>query len=199
MLKKDECAQQVIDFLKVFKYYEDEFFGTAYYDIMQRKNAVSRKPKNITKDDDVNMVYEECYAIINAIDAFEFVGEAEFVNVRTAIATVLTIFNARRGGEPVRLQGSQWIEALNGDWLDEDDTDEEDMLVTFQTGKGKDHLVPVFFPSETIKGMNFLTDNAIRKQAGVSIKNTYVFASTRGSDSYVSGWHCMNDVLCACQ
>ena len=62
-------------------------------------------------------------------------------------------------------------------------------------GKGKDHLVPVFFPEETWKAMHFLCDKNYRSQAGVSVKNAYIFASTRNSDSHVSGWHCVNHIL----
>ena len=65
----------------------------------------------------------------------------------------------------------------------------------FCSGKGKDHLVPVFFPKETWKAMHFLCNETNRKQAGVSQKNKYIFASTRGSDSHITGWHCMNDIL----
>ena len=67
--------------------------------------------------------------------------------------------------------------------------------LSFFLGKGKDHLVPVFFTKEVWKGMVFLCDKSIRAQAGVNIKNEYIFASTRGSDSHVNGWHCMNEVL----
>ena len=56
-------------------------------------------------------------------------------------------------------------------------------------------MVPVFFHKETWKGMELLCDETIREQVGISRKNKYIFASTRGSDSHVSGWHCMNDVL----
>ena len=63
------------------------------------------------------------------------------------------------------------------------------------SGKGKDHLVPVFFPRETWNAMHFLCDESNRRQAGVSEKNKYIFSSTRNSDTHVSGWHCVNDIL----
>ena len=43
--------------------------------------------------------------------------------------------------------------------------------------------------------MHFLCDETIRNRAGVSPKNKYIFSSTRGSDSHITGWHCMNDIL----
>ena len=69
------------------------------------------------------------------------------------------------------------------------------MLVTFQTGKGADHLVPVIFPPDSVSSLKYLTDPEIRGLAGVLPSNDYIFASTQGSDSHASGWHCINDIL----
>jgi len=69
------------------------------------------------------------------------------------------------------------------------------MLITYQTGKGADHLVPLIFPPETIKAMKFLIDKSVRKEAGVNEKNVYVFASTKNSTSHVIGWHCIDEIL----
>lgn len=77
----------------------------------------------------------------------------------------LTIFCARRGGEPARLQIYQWHEAVNGKWIIKEDLpdefDEHSILITYQTGKGADHLMPKIFTSETIQAMKYLTDEQI--------------------------------------
>ena len=86
-----------------------------------------------------------------------------FVSIRSATATCLIIFCAKRGGEPVRLHLYQWNEALYGEWIDKEDIpayfNTETMFHTYQTGKGGDHLVPVLFPPECIKAMQYLTNN----------------------------------------
>ncbi len=38
----------------------------------------------------------------------------KYVEVRDAIVTYLTLFNARRGGEPGRLTLSQWYDVMKG-------------------------------------------------------------------------------------
>lgn len=86
----------------------------------------------------------------------------------------------------------QWEEALTGEWVDEDETN--DMLVTYQTGKGPNHLVPVFFPSETHQAMKFLVDPDNRSLCGVLPTNNCVFAS-KSSNYHTSGWHAINDIL----
>ena len=79
---------------------------------------------NLPRDEDVQMLLDECHAIMTSADVFDFASNS-FVSIRSATATVLIIFNARRGGEPVRLRIKQWQEAVNGEWVDIDDTPEE--------------------------------------------------------------------------
>lgn len=142
---------------------ENELFGDSIYDINYRKNVQQRKPKNLPKNEDVQKLLQECKNIMNDIDMLDVVSK-QFVAVRAAAATYLTIFNARRGGEPVRLTLTQWEEALRGEW-EEHVTFEEDedvtLLVTFQTGKGADHLVPVMFPTETHSAMRYYCFNIL--------------------------------------
>ena len=69
------------------------------------------------------------------------------------------------------------------------------MYITYHTGKGADHLVPVIFPVETSQAMQYLTSPEVRRDAGVEAGNIYVFASTQKSLGHADGWHCMNDML----
>lgn len=87
----------------------------------------------------------------------------------------------------------QWTEAVNGDWIDHEESRPNDILVTYQTEKGGDHLVRVYFPKETWKGMKLLVDPNTRSLAGVSPKNEFVFASTNNSDT--NNRHAINDIL----
>ena len=69
------------------------------------------------------------------------------------------------------------------------------MLITYQTGKGTDHHVPIIFTSEIIQAMKYLTDEQIRSEAGVNEKNMCVFASTKQNTSHTSDWHFINEIL----
>ena len=136
MKRQDKSADEVVNFLNVLKYYEDDLFGDAYYALNNKKNTTSKKAISLPKEDDVDMIYNECYTTIGNIDAYSYTGEKEFVEIRTATCTPLMLFNARRGGEPPRLVISQWLEAMNGDWIDEEDREKQDadLLITYQTG-----------------------------------------------------------------
>ena len=88
---------------------------------------------------------------------------------------------------------------LNGEWVDHADLPDEfnleTMYIMYQTGKGSDHLVPVIFTPETVKDMQYLTKNEVRKSTDVHKKNPYVFASTHNSKSHAGAWHSVNDIL----
>ena len=194
----DKDSKRVVDFLEVFKLYEHDYFDDAYYELNNRRNSSLRKAVNLPRDEDVQKLADECHKIMNSIDIFDF-NATSYVLVRSAVATSLIIFNARRGGEPVRLRLKQWEEALKGEWMDKvvepEDVHNDTMLVTYQTGKGANHLVPVMFPPETIFAMKYLANQDVRRQAGVMDSNDFVFASTQKSSSHASGWHCINDIL----
>ncbi|XP_065682293.1 uncharacterized protein LOC136095516 [Hydra vulgaris] len=195
---EDERSNRVVDFLKVFKLFENQIFGDAYYDLNYRKNKSLRKPINLPNDADVILLFEECKAIMLSIDLYEH-PLSNYVKIRSATATYLIIFNARRGGEPVRLQIYQWTEAVNGEWVIKGDLpkdfDHSTMLITYQTGKGGDHLVPLIFPLETIKAMEYLTKEKVRLEGEIHKENEYIFASTQNSLGHASGWLCINDIL----
>ena len=174
----DGRSKRVVDFLQVLKLFEDELFGDAYYDLNFRANVNSRKPINLPKDEDVRIILDECKSIMTDITA-----------------TTLILFNARRGGEPVHLTIKQWEEAVNGEWVDEVGESPYEMLVTYQTGKGADHLVPVMFPVETLQAMRYLTNENVRREAGVLPTNNYVFPSLKKSGGHASGWHSINYIL----
>ena len=200
MKNMDDKSKRVTDFVQVLKLFENEIFGDAYYDLNFRKNVNSRKPVNLPSDEDVKLLMNECVEIMGKISDYDFPDPALYTDIRTATLTYLIIFNARRGGEPGRLFFHQWKEALRGDWLEKDslpddfDPDEAN-LITFITGKGADHLVPIIFPVEVLQSMTYLTNMEVRRGAGVSEKNQYVFSSSRNSMGYASGWHAVNQIL----
>lgn len=115
----------------------------------------------------------------------------------------LTIFNGRRGGEPARLTIKEWENALNNVWLDKQRIQntlsesqlESGMKITYQSGKGVNHSVPVLIPTDTIEAMKLLGSADIRSQAGVSEKNIYIFPSTQSSLYHCSGWHSLKNIV----
>ena len=69
-----------------------------------------------------------------------------------------------------------------------DDFDQMPMLITYQTGKGGDDLVPALFPEDTIAVMKYVTNSNIKLEAGVNPRNN-CFPSTQNSLCHASGWY----------
>ena len=110
----------------------------------------------------------------------------------------LTLFNAR-------LTLTEWSEADNSTWLNDQHTRSrssedlekrlcKEMKVTFQSGKGNNHLVPILIPRDTFAAMKLLSDKAQREAADVSSSNTFMFPSTKHSAMHISGWHAVSRV-----
>ena len=196
---EDMRADHVTMFLKVLKGFENDLFGDAYYNLANRRITALRKPINLPKEDDVKILLDQCTKIMSECRPLDFPEPSSFVNIRSAVLTCLIIFNARRGGEPSRLVIQQWEEALRGEWIDScdlpDDFESGSTLITFQTGKGNHHLVPVIFPAETLNAVKYLADPEIRRNASVLPSNKYLFPSTQNGKGHAVGWHSINDIL----
>ena len=165
-------------------------FGDVYYDLNFRKNRTLQKPINLPKTEDVKMLMDECCLILKSVDLYNHPTDS-FLLFRSAVITILILFCPRRGDEPVSLEHYQWQEAIDGTWVAKenlpDDFDQTSMLITCQTGKGGNHLFPVIFPGDTIADVKYVTNPNLRLEAGVNLRNSYVFRSTQNSLSHASG------------
>jgi len=68
------------------------------------------------------------------------------------------------------------------------------MKVTFQAGKGNNHLVPVLIPDNTAEALQQLLDVERRKEYIVQKGNSYLFPCIYGSHNHVNGWHAVGKV-----
>ena len=101
------------------------------------------------------------------------------------------------GGEPSRLKLKNWLDAVDGRWIDEIRVEKleeferelfKSMLIAYQTGKGN-HLVPHLIPRDCVSGLNTLTDPHVRKEVGILEGNPYMIPNTEHSQFHVLGWN----------
>lgn len=204
LIKNDNVqAEQTGQFLDVLHFSKDSFIGGAMYNTNKHRNTNLRRVDNLPNVEDVTKLKNHMVTRIKHIldDKFLHWSSAEYVELRDMVCARLTLFNARRGGEPARLQLSHWTDACNRVWFNKtriaampikDQEYFNDAFVMFQTGKGVNHLVPVLVPEDSVPGLKKLVDPAIRLQCGVSKENNYLFPSTTSSDINASGWHALN-------
>ena len=195
MKNEDNKKERVVDFIQILQLVANEIFGDVIYDVNFRKSVNQCKAKDLPSNEDVRLLMNGCEEVMKSIDVMD-IHSSNFIPVRAATSTYLIIFNARRGGEPLRLLMNQWDEALKREWTDQIPPEEEsDLLVTFQTGKGIYHLVPVMFPPCCHKALQYLCNADVRENANVSRENKHLFPSVGQSTNHASGWHSINDML----
>ena len=68
------------------------------------------------------------------------------------------------------------------------------MKITYQSGKGNNHLVPVLIPLDVLAALEVLTEPTVRQQCSIKSDNMYVFPCTKLSDCHVNGWKAVNRV-----
>lgn len=105
----------------------------------------------------------------------------EFVELRDIACARITLFNARRDGEPARLSLAEWNTGYNRDWFNSSRLasmpDEErqhyisDSTLMYQSGKGATRLVPVIVPPDIFAALKNLGGTEVRRSCGVSDGN----------------------------
>ena len=114
----------------------------------------------------------------------------------------LTIFNARRGGEPAKLELSEWMDADNGVWTKHaqhcEDLELDERLkstkIAYQSGKGM-KLVSLMIPEDTVSALRILANKEIREKSTIHNNNKYVFPSAKLSLDNANGWHSLRNVV----
>ena len=192
---EEESANEVDRFITVLKMNQNLVFGDAKYHINRARQERLRLPSRTPQEADIDTLKKATIKCIEHVtDNYELMGKHEFITLRNAVCSRLTLFNARRGGEPSRLNISQWLD--RGKWMPEEQVkglDEieqkliKSMAVTYQAGKGN-KLVPCLVPMDCMRGMDLLCEKCVRNDAGVLPNNQYVFANTEMSSDHVVGW-----------
>jgi len=195
-------------FLHVLTMCKNMVFGDATYKLNKQRQMKLRRPAQLPPEDDCARLRTYTLSRISELtkDASRQLTPSEFVALRDLVVCRLTMFNARRGGEPARLTVKEWLAAKNDEWLVASDVDKlpafekqlfSDFKLTYQSGKGNNHIVPILFPADTISAMQMLTHDGVRDAAAVSLSNAFAFPSTNGSAEHCSGWHSINRVATA--
>ncbi|PIK51101.1 hypothetical protein BSL78_12013 [Apostichopus japonicus] len=176
----DEKASEFDMFCEVFQLNKDFIFGDATIDALNRNRQENlRKPEALPLEADLKKIKAFTVDTISSMlsDCYKVWDSHAFKELRDLTVSRLTLFNARRGGEPSRLRISEWVDADNNSWISEDQIDKLDPIgkalvhtlkVAYQSGKGNNHLVPVLFPKDCLVSMRKLTDKVCRRQCGIS-------------------------------
>ncbi|KAK3793121.1 hypothetical protein RRG08_030204 [Elysia crispata] len=199
-----EKSVEVDRFSAVLDLNWDYIFYKAQVMCEQRRNTL-RKPQAMPVEEDVSKLRAFILNEMQKLSDDELMkwDHHDFVKMRNLIVSRLTMFNARRGGEPARLTLQEWEEAANNSWVDPQlvqtvkDPLEKSLFkqfkLAYQAGKGSKKLVPILIPIDTVKPiMQFIEQ---RIEVEISDANPFLFANTGTSLDHAVGWQCIKAVI----
>ena len=148
-----------------------------------------RRPQELPADEDVKKLKDCTVRRINELlcDSYQTWDTHSFVEIRDLTVCRLTVFNARRGGEPARLVISESLDAEHNRWLRDggascpqqtspvtsvEFSTFKNLKVTYQGGKCVNHLMPVLIPSNVFEAMRMLSDDYNYGSPPVSTQKT---------------------------
>ena len=111
MEDKDEEASEIDKFVDVLNLNNNYIFGDAQYLLNKGRQIKLRKPDTLPQETDVQMVRTYTIQTVQNLlnDEYLHWTAHEFIQLRDLVACRLTLFNARRGGEPSHLHLSKEV------------------------------------------------------------------------------------------
>ena len=177
--KDNQKAADLGNYMLVLSKSWSSFFKNAEESVITKRLTELRAPVKLPSKSDIIKLRDCTKSTIQDLtgDRFCLLENADFCKLRDALVCRLTLFNARRGGEPSRMVLSELTDALEDKWIDQcrmefvkDDIEKKllcDTKVAYLHASKIAKLVPVLIPKDCWKALNVLVDTKIRRVAGV--------------------------------
>ena len=101
---EDDKASEVDKFLEVFSLHRNILFGDAAYNLNRNRQTNLRRPEQLPAEDDVGKLKNYTVQRVQDVlrDKYQLWTQHDYSEMRDLVVSRLTLFNARRGGEPAR-------------------------------------------------------------------------------------------------
>ncbi|XP_065942405.1 uncharacterized protein [Magallana gigas] len=206
LMKQDEKAEEMAKFISVLQLIWPSFFASAEESVVKKRQSDLRRPVRLPSEKEIEKLRDCTKEIIDSlsIDMYETFDYSKYSQLRDAVVCRLTLFNARRGGEPSRMTVKDWEDALQGVWIDqtkvehvEDDIEKKllcENKIAYIHASKVTKLVPLLIPKDCWQAMKILTDYEVRRGAEINEDNTYAFPNIKHSKNHASGWVAVNNL-----
>ena len=110
---RNAAAAEITNFVDVFEVHKPFVFGDARYILKKNRQTNLRKPCNLPVENDVTQIRDYIISRTDQLvnDSYMQWDAHKYAELRDLTVSRLTLFNARRGGEPARLTIREWQEA----------------------------------------------------------------------------------------
>jgi len=97
-------------------------FNSAQIELESNHETCLRHPRSLPLESDVQTLRTYVMTRISTMVKDEYMvwTASEFIDLRSLLVCRLTLFNSRRGGEPVRLTLTEWHDAEKQSWLSDE-------------------------------------------------------------------------------
>nr|XP_034299375.1 uncharacterized protein LOC105334630 isoform X2 [Crassostrea gigas] len=206
LMKQDEKAEEMAKFISVLQLIWPSFFASAEESVVKKRQSDLRRPVRLPSEKEIEKLRDCTKEIIDSlsVDMYETFDYSKYSQLRDAVVCRLTLFNARRGGEPSRMTVKDWEDALQGVWIDqakvehvEDDIEKKllcENKIAYIHASKVTKLVPLLIPKDCWQAMKILTDYEVRRGAEINEDNTYAFPNIKHSKNHASGWIAVNNL-----
>ncbi|XP_078310702.1 uncharacterized protein LOC111109026 isoform X10 [Crassostrea virginica] len=206
LIRQDEKAEEMNKFMTVLQIIWPSFFASAEESVVKKRQTDLRRPERLPSIEEIEKLRDFAKETIEKLssDLIERLNYNQFCQLRDAVVCRLTLYNARRGGEPSRMTIKDWEDALRGVWIDpckvEDIKDEIEKKLLCETKIAYIHaskvakLVPLLIPKDCWQAIKVLTDPDIRGAAEIHERNLYCFPNVKHSLNHSTGWICVNNL-----
>ncbi len=114
---READAEEMQRFIDVFNVNKVLMFGDPMYHRNIARQERLRLPSRMPLEDNLQKLKSKTVAVIKELlDQYTVITKHEFVRLRNAVCSRLTLFNGRRGGEPCRLTVRHWTERKKNGW-----------------------------------------------------------------------------------
>ena len=193
ILGKMAESQDAENFTKVINQRWGSLVNNSVLKMKKRSSEKLRMPSELPREEDMATLKQYTKkAIADLMENDKWDGHS-FNRLRSLLVCRLTVYNARRSGEPARMTLEEWDKAESGAYLDpqrralldeQQLADCENHKVGFIEGKNQPH-VPILFPTHCIEPLEKIV--AIRNIAGINRKNIYLFPAGHLSTNHIEG------------
>ena len=204
MAQIDEDKKEVEElkgFLETFSMplYYNKVFAAAEYQLKEKRHRENRKPDKLPLDKDINILRAHLEEEIDTLVESGVTDASQFIRLRRATLSFLTLMYGRRGSEVARMTLADWEERES--WVNQKDLSPADKKllekysVVFLMGKGT-NMIDIIFNERTSAAAACLADSKVRQHATVGKENRYLFPYTDGSMECCVGY---NEIARICQ
>ena len=112
---KEHKAVEINYFFDLLSLNKHSIYGDATYHINKSRQERLRLPSRLPDEEELKKLRD--FTIRKITEEYNCFDQHEFVVLRNAVCSRLTLCNARRGGEPSRLTTKNWLERKK--WMDD--------------------------------------------------------------------------------